>query len=417
MLKVNLKTLTVLLASVMPAIATAQSAPLSVAMHYTQEQAAPLIACLNDYDADGVTAEYQQISYGDYLQTVLTGRLAGQAPDIYNVYSIWAAQMVDNGVLAKPPGEVDDFVRDGYSGGTVDAATIDGTLWGVPTEVSVYMLVSNMALLRDAGYDAPPSTWDELRDMAKAITTRNNQDRIDKAGFAFAKSSSGAGLVHPFYALMYSEGEMIYSDDRSSANFDSAAAIGTANLMADMVEDGITDLTVDAYDFPAGGIGMMMMANWYESAIREGFGDRFDDDVMVSPIPMGDDWKTMQYAFFMGVDSGSDQVDASWDLVEYLNAPRDGGPSCMAQMLDGLGALTASTADTAALPEADAFTAPFVAALADENAISQPNVMQASEIEGMLAKTLEEVMSGDTDSKTALTELNSDVEEILFEFY
>ena len=417
MVKSNFKALPVLIASTMPVIVNAQSAPLSVAMHYTQEQAAPLIACLNDYEVNGITAEYQQISYGDYLQTVLTGRLAGQAPDIYNVYSIWAAQMVDNDVLAKPPAEIESFVRGGYSSGTVDAATIDGTLWGVPTEVSVYMLVSNMALLRDAGFDVPPATWDELRDMARAITTRNDQDRIDTAGFAFAQSSSGAGLVHPFYGLMYSEGEAIYSNDRSTANLDSAAAIDTVNLMAGMVEDGITDLTVDAYDFPAGGIGMMIMANWYESAIREGFGDSFDDEVMVSSLPMGDDWKTMQYAFFMGVDSGSDRVDASWDLVQYLNAPRDNGPSCMAEMLDGMGALTASTADTAALPEADAFTAPFVAALADDNAISQPNVMQASEIESMIAQTLEEVMSGDIDSKSALSKLNAEVEDILFEFY
>ncbi|MBM3606564.1 MAG: hypothetical protein FJX25_18190, partial [Alphaproteobacteria bacterium] len=128
--------------------AGAQEAPLTIAMHYTQSQAAPLIACLNAYDRDGQTARYQQITYGDYLQTVLTGRLAGQAPDIYNINSIWAAQMVDNDVLAEPPQDIAQFVQDGYGRGTVDAATIGGTLWGIPTEVSVYMLVSNMALLR-----------------------------------------------------------------------------------------------------------------------------------------------------------------------------------------------------------------------------------------------------------------------------
>lgn len=72
-----------LYASLLPLAATAQNDPLQVAMHYTQEQAAPLIACLEGWENG--TAEYQQISYGDYLQTVLTGRLAGQSPDIYNV--------------------------------------------------------------------------------------------------------------------------------------------------------------------------------------------------------------------------------------------------------------------------------------------------------------------------------------------
>ena len=218
--------------------AIAQDAPLTVAMHYTQEQAAPLVACLDAYDADGVTAEYQQISYGDYLQTVLTGRLAGQSPDIYNVYSIWAPQMVDNGVLAEPPEDVAQFVRDGWATGTVDAASIDGTLYGVPTEVSVYMLVSNMALLREAGYDAPPATWNALREMAEAITTRNDQDRIETAGFAYAQSSSGAGLVHPFYAMLFSEGGAPYSGDKAEALLDGPEALTALEKQAGLVRDG-----------------------------------------------------------------------------------------------------------------------------------------------------------------------------------
>ncbi|MCK0168543.1 extracellular solute-binding protein [Jannaschia sp. S6380] len=391
----------------------AQEAPLTVAMHYTQEQAAPLIACLDAYD---VPAEYQQISYGDYLQTVLTGRLAGQSPDIYNVYSIWAAQMVDNDVLATPPEAVQSFVRDGYSGGTVDAATIDGTLWGVPTEVSVYMLVSNMALLRAAGFDAPPTTWETLREIAEAVTTTNEQGRTETAGFAFAESSSGAGMVHPFYALFFSEGGDVYSDDRTEANLDGEAGRTALDNMAGLVRDGIADLSVDAYDFPAGGIGMMIMANWYESAIREGLGDGFQD-VVVSQIPMGEDWKTLQYAFFMGVDSASDRQEAAWELVRHLNAPQGDAPSCVAQMLDGLGALTASTADTAALPAADAFTQPYVDALAGDRAVSQPNVMQAAEIERMMAQTFEEVLAGERETDPALEALDAEIEDILFEFY
>ncbi|EKE44617.1 hypothetical protein OCGS_1455 [Oceaniovalibus guishaninsula JLT2003] len=397
--------------------AHADDAPLTVAMHYTQEQAAPLIACLEDYDVDGIGAEYRQITYGDYLQTVLTGRLAGQAPDIYNVYSIWAAQMVDNGVLDPVPDDLAGFVRDGYSTGTVDAATIDGTLWGVPTEVSVYMLVSNMALLREAGFDAPPTTWDGLREVAQAVATRNAQGRTETAGFAFGQSSSGAGLVHPFYALLYSEGGKVYSDDRSEALFDSPEALAALEREAGLVRDGIADLSVDAYDFPAGGIGMIVMANWLESEIRAGFGDRFDEDVAVSQIPMGDDWRTLQYAFFMGVDSGSDRKDAAWALVEHLNTPRDGGLSCMGEMLGQLGALTASTADNAAGEAPDAFTAPFVAALEDGRAISQPNVMQASEIEGLMAQAFERAMAGEASSEAALEDLDREVEDILFEFY
>ena len=402
--------------------ATAQDGPITVAMHYTEEQAAPLLACFDAYEEanPGTTIDYQQLSYRDYLQTVLTSRIAGQAPDIYNVYSIWAAQMVDNDVLAPVPDDLAGFVTDTYAGGTVGAATIDGTLWGVPTEVSTYMLVSNMALLRAAGIDQPPTTWDELRAAAEAVTTRNDQGRIETAGFAFAESSSGAGVTHPFYTLMFSKGEPIYAEDYTTANLGSEAAVESAGQLAGLVQDGITDRTIDAYDdFPAGGVGMMIMANWYESAIREGLGDGFED-VVVSQIPTGEDWRTMQYAFFMGVDSGSDRQEAAWDVVRFVNstdsAATDGGPSCVGQMMADLGALTANADDNAALGEPDAFTKPFQDALA-ERAISQPNVLQASEIEGMIGQTLDTVIAGEAEAGPAMEDLNGRVEDILFEFY
>lgn len=278
------------------------------------------------------------------------------------------------------------------------------------------MLVSNMALLREAGFDAPPTSWEELREIAQAVTTRDSQGRISTSGFAFAQSSTGAGLVHPYYALMYSSGSDIYADDHSTANLDTPASVEVTTRMAGLVQDGITDLSIDAYDFPAGGIGMMIMANWLKSEIRDGLGDGFED-VTVSPIPAGDDWKTLQYAFFMGVDSSSSRAEAAWDLVRYLNEPRDGQPSCVAQMLEGMGALTASVADTAALPAPDDFTAPYVAALAEDRAISQPNVMQAAEIERMVARALELVIGGTAEPQAALSALNGEVEDILFEFY
>ena len=409
-----------LAATAIPAavLAEAHDGPLQLAMHYTQEEAGPLIQCLEGYEAEtGTAVEYQQISYRDYLQTVLTGRIGGQAPDVYHLYSIWGAQMADNGVLAEPPEDLARFVRDEY-GATAEAATVNGTLYGVPTEVSVYMLISNMALLREAGYDAPPATWDELKEIAAAITTRNDQGRVETAGFAFADSA--AGSVHPFYALMASRGEAIYADGFSEANLDSPAAAGAVGDLASLTQEGITDKSVDGFDFPAGGIGMIVMANWFKSSIEDGFGDRFAEDIVVSPIPAGEDWKTLQYAFFMGVDSESPRQEEAWGLVRWLNSDAsadESGVSCMGRTLAGLGALTANASDNAAMGEADAFTQPFLDALAEGRTVSQPNVLQAAEIEGMMAETIDTVLAGDAEPEAAMEELDGEVEDILLEFY
>ena len=391
-------------------------------MHYSAEQAAPLIECLARYEAEtGTASEYVQLSYRDYLQTVLTSRLAGSSPDVYHVYSIWAPQLVDNGVLAEPPGDVTEFVREGYAPTTVEAATVDGTLWGVPSEVSTYMLLSNMRLLREAGVDAPPTTFDELVETAGKVTTRNDQGRIETAGFALADSSTGAGLVHPFYAQLYSAGTSPYEEGFGGTNLAGEEAVSAVADMKRLFDEGVTDRSVDAFDFPAGGIGMAIMANWFEADVRAGFGDAFEEDVEVSALPFGEDWRTLQYAFFLGVDSNSDVADEAWELIRWIDSPEsastEGGPSCMGETLAGFGALTANAADLEALGEPDAFTAPYVEALESGRAITQPNVLQAAEIERAMADAIGRALDGDESPEDAMEDLDARVEDVLFEFY
>jgi multiple sugar transport system substrate-binding protein len=82
-----------------------EATTIQVATHYTEEQAAPLLACFEAFEAEhpGVTIEHQQTAYGDFLQTILTSRVGGTAPDIVNVYSIWAPQLAAAGALEPPP--------------------------------------------------------------------------------------------------------------------------------------------------------------------------------------------------------------------------------------------------------------------------------------------------------------------------
>ena len=166
---------------------------------------------------------------------------------------------------------------------------------------------------------------------------------------------------------------------------------------------------------------MMIMANWLKSDIEAGFGDAFAEDVVVSAPPFGDDWKTLQYAFLFGVDSGSDVADEAWDVVRWINSPEsastEGGPSCMGETLAGFGALTANTADLDALGEPDAFTAPYVEAIESGRAISQPNVMQAAEIERLMADRIGAALDGAGTPEDEMTGLDEAVSDILFEFY
>ncbi len=400
---------------------TAAAQTVTLATHYPPENVAVLEPCFVQYEEEtGVEVVHQQIPYGDYLQTILTARLGGQSPDIYHVYSIWAAQLVDNGLLATPPEDVLSFVSDGYVPSTVDAVTIDGQVWGVPTEVSNYLLVYNKKIFQEAGIDAPPTTWAEFMEVAAATTQRDAQGRAAQIGYA-GYYPSVAGVVHPYLTLLYSKGAELFNEDFTETNLGSPEALEALQQMVSLFDAGSADFSVDSDAFGAGDVAMTIQAGWQEGTYREVFGDAFEETVGVSQIPMGGDWRSLQYAFFYGVDAGSDVQDESWAFIEWLNsqasAQQDGGPSCMGEMLVGLGALTASNADIEAAQAelGDFFTAPYADAL--ERSITEPNVIQASEIETILQTYLTQAYRGDLTPEAALSQADEEISAILAEFY
>ncbi|SLN74304.1 extracellular solute-binding protein [Roseisalinus antarcticus] len=389
---------------------------IQIATHYNQDQMAPLLACFDRYTEEtGVEIEFQQASYRDFLQTILTARVGGTAPDIYNIYSIWAPQLASSGTLAEPPEDVASWIRDSYGEGTVGAATINGTLYGIPTELSVYQLFYNKKLLAEAGYDGPPETWDELKEIAAAITEANDQGNITTAGYVYGPSVANA--VHIYYAQMYNAGVAPYSDDFRTTNFTAPDSVNIIARQGELFADGITSNSVTTDDFPAGRAAMMIAANWQKQTMQEAFGEDFEDTVGIAPIPGdGGDPGTMLYSFFWAVDSSSDMQAESWDLLRWLNeAQGDADLSCTGQMLNDLGALSGNLSDLAAMPTDDSFTAPFVEAIESGAAASQPNIWQAAENDRILRSYIEQVWAGTMSAEDAMEAADAEVSAILSE--
>ena len=396
----------------------AQDTTIQIATHYNQEQMAPLLECFDEYEAQnpGVQIEFQQASYRDFLQTILTARVGGTSPDIYNIYSVWAPQLAASGVLMEPPEDIQSFVSENYGEGTVEAATIGGTIYGIPTELSVYQLVYNKKLLEEAGYSEPPATWAELKEIAQAITTTNDQGNITVAGYTYGPSEANA--VHPFYAQLYAAGVEPFGEDLRTSNLDDPKAVAILSQQGELFGEGITSTAVETDDFAAGGAAMAIMANWNKSAFEDAFGDQFEDTVGVAPIPNeeGEEPGTMLYSFFWAVDATSDASEQSWDLLRWLDTAQEGQEmSCTGRMLADLGALTGNLSDLAAMETDDPFTQPFVEAVESGAASSQPNVWQSAEIERLLRSYIEQVWAGQLSAEDALAAADTEIQAILDE--
>lgn len=405
------------------ALTSASAAPqpvttIRVAGHYNAQQVAPLIACFHQYEAQhpGIRINYEQVSYEDFFQTVLISRVGRSPVDIYNLYSIWAPQLIATRALDVPPPDIDRFVRANYTPPTIGAATIDGRLWGIPTAVSVYQLVYNKKLLAAAGFRAPPRTWEQMATIGAAISRKNRQGNILVAGYSFGISV--ANVTHVFYSEMYADGVAPYTADMRHTNLRSRAAVDILTKQVALFRRGITSNSVQAVDFAGGHIGMAVMANWLKDTLRASLGPRFDETIGVAPIPTDGPGGTMIYSFFWGVDAASQAKRQSWDLLRWLDSPRGkDGLSCTGTMLAGMGDLTGNRADLAAMRAsvADPFSQQYIAALRSPGAVSQPNIWHASEVDRLLKYYIELAWAGRMTPAAALAAADSDITAILAE--
>jgi multiple sugar transport system substrate-binding protein len=396
--------------------AAQETKTIQVATHYTEEQAAPLLACFDAYEAEhpGITVEHQQTAYGDFLQTILTSRVGGTAPDIVNVYSVWVPQLAAAGALEPPPADVADWINASYSPSTVGAATVNGQLWGIPTELSIYALVYNKQLLEAAGFTEPPKTWAELREMAQAVTTANDQGNIEVGGYAYG--TSVAEGVHPFYSQMFAAGVPPFAEDGRSTNLTSPEAIQILSDQAALFADGITSNAIVVDNFASNAVAMQISANWNKFGWQEAFGDQFADTVGIAPIPTDGPGGTMLYSFLWAVDSTSDAKEESWDLLRFLNEPRDGGLSCTGEMMQGMGAFAGSTADLDIMTaNADDFDRAYIEEVTSGRAVTQPNIWQASEVDRILRGYIDQAWAGSMTAEEALTAADAEIQAILDE--
>lgn len=270
-------------------------------------------------------------------------------------------------------------------------------------------------MLAEAGYDAPPATWDELKEIAAAITTKNDQGTINRAGYVYGPSVANA--VHPYYSQMYAAGVAPYSDDFRTTNFTSPESIEIVRRQGELFAEGITSNTNITDDFAAGSAAMMIAANWNKAELQQSYGDEFENTVGVAPIPNnGGDAGTMLYSFLWAVDSSSEAKDESWELLHWLNSAQgEETMSCTGKMLNDLGALSGNLADLKAMDTGDSFTAPFVSAIESGAAKSQPNIWQASENDRTLRSYIEQVWAGNMSAEEAMAAADAEVTAVLSE--
>ncbi len=110
-----------------------------------------------------------------------------------------------------------------------------GKLYSLPRIVTPTALVYRKDWFKEAGLDPakPPTTWDELRQYAKALT-KTSGDKITRAGY-WTPSSSWDGIQSGWFNYLHQNGVSILSDDLTKTNFDNEAGFLAMNFYHDLL--------------------------------------------------------------------------------------------------------------------------------------------------------------------------------------
>ena len=409
-------------AALSPMAAQAQDVQLTYLTHWAPETVALLEEAAGAYSAahPGVAISVRAVPFGDLLTTIRSGGADG--PTIASIYDLWLPALVKDGLVAPAPEAVASDVKANWPAGIAAAASVGGQVYGIPNEINVYALNYNKKLFEEAGIAAAPKTWDELKDAAAKLTDK----AAGRQGFGMINSWA-AGVVHPFSSLLVSNGGQLIEDGKPK--LDSKQALETFQLYETLIKEGYSVPAMGTADanttgpfldnFVSGKTGMIIMANWWESALKAGMGDAFEN-IATAPIPVGpsgDTARSISYSWQTVVNAGAGEAQqkAAWEFLAWLNGPESGknGASAMADILQSMGILPSRSSDVAAYEGAlgRPFLEGYVSTLA--NAQGFPIVLGGQEFSEALQQVIEQLQYGQITAEEAQTNAQTDAASIL----
>ncbi len=379
-----------------------------------------------------VSISVRSVPFGNLLSTITTDSLSSHGPTMFDIYDLWLPSLAKDGVVASAPPLYTKDIQANYDANIVESTDYKSGTYGYPNEVDDYALNYNKVLFTQAGIKSPPATWTQLIHDAKVLTKYNTSGQITQQGFGLI-TSWNSGVVHPWLAMVQSDGGKLLTG-RHQPLLTSPASEAVTNLYSKLVTRyKVTSPAMSVANanttgpylnsFAAGKTGMIIMADWWESALKSSMGSKFSN-VGVAPIPVGPNGTgshTVYYSWVSTVNAHASpaQQKAAWAFLRWADSPASGshGSSAMGELLSSEGIMPSRTSDIRAQKARldTPFMKPYVEAL--KTAYPFPVVFGGDQMTTDIQNTIESVIYGQTNPPNALKSGQTTVSQLLSQYY
>ncbi|MDE0098609.1 MAG: sugar ABC transporter substrate-binding protein [Truepera sp.] len=261
--------------------------------------------------------ELQGIPYNQFMQTMTTRILGGDAPDVAYVLDRWANAFAGQGVLVP----LDDRVPDDYISQLLDfhwgEFEYQGAHIGVPLTFNIQSLVINKTALDAAGIDIPQTfedawTWNDLIEVGRQL----KEAGVVRFPFSHWPNSTPSRLSQ----YLVAEGGSILTPDLSAPNLDNDV---TREMLAEIQTTFEEELVPpDNWATPgeiwplflSGQIGIQVAGgNFSKASIDQAMVD-FDWTYSIMPTTLGTANPLIMF-------EQSEHPEEVWRFIEFLMQP------------------------------------------------------------------------------------------------
>ncbi len=188
----------------------------------------------------GASVTVNWTNWGRYNEEMTTAFASGVTPDVFQGGAVWAPQMARRN-WAVP---LNDFINadaewdwDDFPAGLQADVTVRGDIVAVPYRQDLRTLWYNKEMLADAGFDAPPTDWDEFLAVAQATTVRDG-NAFDVEGYHFSDASGNWQRDwQPFLMWVHMADGQFLSDDLTACALDQPGALEALEFLVALVHE------------------------------------------------------------------------------------------------------------------------------------------------------------------------------------
>jgi multiple sugar transport system substrate-binding protein len=250
----------------------------------------------------------------------------GEELDIILGDVIWTAELAESGWISDLSDRFPKSQQQAILPGSVQAIIYDGKPYGMPWYTDTGLLYYRKDLLEKSGYDGPPKTWDELKQMTRKVRAESDI----KFGFLFQGARYEGGVCDACEFIWGHGGNVLDPSDPTRVVIDSPQAIAGLETERSMITDGISPETVTVYkeDESAGPFlngDAVFLRNWpyiYALIGTSDYPKLEPEQVGVSELPSSDgkpgNGTVGDQPLYLS--TSSPYPDAAWKFIEFVTA-------------------------------------------------------------------------------------------------